>query len=142
MEKTFTEKAKATATKTWEYVKQYRDLKQQLLSSWVVPLIKQKIEIIYPLGLIVLGVFALIALFEFPNIPALLFGLVSVLLSFIVFRTLCEIVAVCPTGDKKAAPVAATAVKVEKKQVAEKPAKKPAKKAKRKAKKAKKAKKA
>ena len=138
MEKTFTEKAKTTATKTWEYVKQYRDLKQQLLSSWVVPLIKQKIEIIYPIGLIVLGVFALIALFEFPNIPALLFGLVSVLLSFIVFRTLCEIVAVCPTEAKKSVPAAAP--KAEKK---EKPAKKPAKKAsKRKAKKAKKAKKA
>ena len=137
MEKTFTEKAKATATKTWAYVKQYRDLKQQLLSSWVVPLIKQKIEIIYPLGLIVLGVFALVALFEFPNIPALLFGLVSVLLSFIVFRTLCEIVSVCPTEAKKSVP--AVAVKAEK---TEKPAKKPAKKAKRKAKKAKKAKKA
>ena len=131
----FKEKTKATAVKTWDYIKQYRDLRQQLLSSWVVPLIKQKIEIIYPLGLIVLGVFALIALFEFPNIPALLFGLISVLLSFIVFRTLCEIVSVCPTEKKKTVTVAAS-----KAQKTEKPAKKPAKKkkkaSKRKAKKA------
>ena len=151
MEKDFKETAKTVADKGcncakkgWSYAKRYFDLKEKLMASWVVPVLQKRLDLIYTIGLFVLGACALIALFQFPDILALLFGLASVFVAFIIFRTLCEIVAACPAEVKKAAPVAEKkaekaetvkkSVKVEK---AEKPVKKK-KASKRKAKKAKK----
>ena len=118
----FTKKLKATAAKTWEYAKQYRDLKRQLVSSWVVPMIKQKIDIVYSGGLIILGVCALVIILKsFTDPLALLFTLLCVAAAFIVFRTLCEIVAVCPIDIKKPVKaVPAAAPKAEKKAEAKK----------------------
>ena len=141
--KTVADKGCVCAKKGWSYAKRYFDLKEKLMASWVVPVLQKRLDLIYTIGLFVLGACALIALFQFPDILALLFGLASVFVAFIIFRTLCEIVAACP-AEKKAAPVAEKkaekaeaakkSVKVEK---TEKPAKKK-KASKRKAKKAKK----
>ena len=161
MEKNFKKTAKKVADKAcdctkkgWGCAKRYFDLKEQLMAPWVIPFLQAHLSYIYLVGLIVLGVWAVIVIGTF-DIYAIIVRLAIVSLAFIVFRTLCEIVAACPTEEKvevkapkakkaekaaKATTPVKTDAKAEKvKKETKKPAKKAKKSSKRKAKKAKKA---
>ena len=149
MEKNFKETAKKVADKGcccaekgWAYAKRYFDLKERLMASWVVPVLQKRLNVIYTIGLCILAIWAVLSIATF-DISDIIVGLAGVSLTFIIFRTLCEIVAACP-AEKKAAPAsekkaekAAAVKKSVKVEKTEKPAK-PKKAAKRKTKKAKK----
>lgn len=95
---------KKEAKKVGDFLGQFKDVKEPILTSKIGPMLKAHIEFVYVAGLIVLAIYALVALFKFPNVSAMLGGFLSVLVAFVVFRMLCEILA--GTAEKKAEPKA------------------------------------
>ncbi len=89
--KQFFEKSKA-------FLMRFKDVKEPIFSAKLGPVLQSRIEIVYLAGLVILGVYALVALFHFPNISEMFGGLIAVCVTFIIFRMLCEILAV---SDRK-----------------------------------------
>ncbi len=84
-------KFKQGAEKTKNFLLRFKDVKEPILTSKLGPMIQNRIELVYVIGLVVLAVYALVALFEFPDISAMFGGLITVFVIFIIFRMLCEI---------------------------------------------------
>ncbi len=99
---------KKEAKKVTDFLAQFKDVKEPILTSKIGPILKAHIAVVYMIGLIVLAIYALVALFRFPNVSAMLGGFLSVLVAFVVFRMLCEILAGAP--EKKSEPKALPAV--------------------------------
>lgn len=91
-------KVKQAAEKTKNFLMRFKDVKEPILTSKLGPMLQNRVELIYMIGLIILGIYALVALFRFPNISAMFGGLITVFVVFVVFRMLCEILA---TSGKK-----------------------------------------
>lgn len=94
---------KTEAKKVGAYLAQFKDVKEPILTSKIGPMLKNRVEIVYLIGLIVLAFYALVALFRFPNISAMLGGFIAVFIAFVVFRMLCEILAGSASSPKAAA---------------------------------------
>lgn len=91
-------KVKQAAEKTKTFLMRFKDVKEPILTSKLGPMLQNRVELIYLIGLVILGIYALVALFRFPNISAMFGGLITVFVVFVVFRMLCEILA---TSGKK-----------------------------------------
>ena len=91
-------KVKKIGGKTKKFLLRFKDVKEPILKSKLGPDLQTRVDIVYLIGLVILGVYALVALFHFPNISAMFGGLISVFVIFVVFRMLCEILA---TSGKK-----------------------------------------
>ena len=91
-------KVKQAANQTKNFLMRFKDVKEPILTSKLGPMLQNRVELIYLIGLIILGVYALVALFRFPNISAMFGGLIVTFVVFVVFRMLCEILA---TSGKK-----------------------------------------
>lgn len=84
---------KKYAKKVGAFLMRFRDVKEPILTAKFAPYFKKQIELVYTIGLIILGIYALAALFKLPSFSGMLGGLISVLVIFCVFRMLCEILA-------------------------------------------------
>lgn len=91
-------KVKQAANQTKNFLMRFKDVKEPILTSKLGPMLQNRVELIYLIGLIILGIYALVALFRFPNISAMFGGLIVTFVVFVVFRMLCEILA---TSGKK-----------------------------------------
>ncbi len=87
------EKVKKQLNKSSAFLLKFKDLKEPILTSKWEPVFKKHLQIIYMVGLFILSVSGAVSILRIPNFTAMLGGLISVFVVFVVFRLLCEMLA-------------------------------------------------
>ena len=95
---------KKEAKKAWgafvRFVKPFSNLDKEILVPKTKVFLQKHISMIYYVGCGVLGVFALLAFGCFPSIMSILGQWLGIIVVFIIFRMLCEIIANEPKSKK------------------------------------------
>ena len=93
---------KNEAKKAWEafvhFVKPFSNLDKEVLMPKTKGFLQKNVSIIYCVGCIILALFAVLALGRFPHLMSILGQWIAVVVVFVLFRMLCEIIA----NDSKA----------------------------------------
>lgn len=88
---------KKEAKKTWNaivrFVKPYSKLDKALLLPYFEGFLKKNINTVYLTGSIILLVFAVLSLWSLPYVFVMFSKWIAILLVFVVFRLLCELIA-------------------------------------------------
>ena len=96
----FKKETKATWNAFVRFIKPFRNLDNDVLLPKTEGFLQKHIQMIYYVGCVVLGLFAFAALWRLPAIFSVLGQWIIVMFVFVIFRTLCEMVAKEPKAKK------------------------------------------
>lgn len=96
----FKKEAKAAWNAFIRFIKPFRNLDNDVLVPKTEGFLQKHIQMIYYIGCVLLGFFAVLALFDFPAIMSVLGQWIGIVIVFIIFRMLCEMVAKEPKAKK------------------------------------------
>ena len=96
----FKKEAKSVWKAFVRFIKPYGNLDNDVLMPKAQGFLQKHIQMIYYSGCAVLGLFAVLALFDFPAILSVLGQWVGIIVVFVLFRMLCETVSKDPKAKK------------------------------------------
>lgn len=82
------------------FIKPFGNLEKDVLMPKTEGFLQKHIQMIYYIGCGILGLFALFALADFPHILSILGQWIGILIVFVMFRMLCEMVSKEPKAKK------------------------------------------
>ena len=89
----FKKETKKAWDSTLRFLRPFKNLDKNVLAEKFEPFLKKHIQMVYVIGCAVLGIFAICDLRFFPVISTILAQWIVLLVIFIIFRLLCELVA-------------------------------------------------
>ena len=96
----FKKEAKSAWNAVVRFLKPFGNLDKDVLMPKTQGFLQKHIQMIYYIGCGILGLFALFALADFPHVLSILGQWIGILIVFVIFRMLCEMVAKEPKSKK------------------------------------------